>query len=200
VGTTAAVAGVGLVTIEVGKACGLAADGEATGIIGSLKGSRAVGAEVDGALSNRAADVIGDTHGQIVSIDEGDIVPVRSTSSTQGPFSDGRGGNTSSGVRVAAQASIALSVKAVEGSLGEVAVTTGPDTTSLPVVGNREGLDGPGGGLPTGLDRRDGRADVQVGKDGGPDGEGARIVDGERPSCDRGGSGEENSGGLHDDR
>ena len=61
-----------MVAIKVGKARGLAADGEARGIIGSLEGSGAVGAKVDGALSNRAADVVGDTHGEIVSIDERD--------------------------------------------------------------------------------------------------------------------------------
>ena len=67
------------------------------------------------------------------------------------------------------ETTITLTIQTVKRSLGEVAVATSPDTTSLPVVGDREGPGGPGFGLPAGLDSRDSRADVQVGEDGGPE-------------------------------
>ena len=75
------------------------------------------------------------------------------------------------GARVALEATVAASVEALQGSgnvLGEVAVATSPDTAGAPVVGDVEAHDLERVLCPTGAVVGDGRADVQVGEDGGP--------------------------------
>jgi len=52
--------------------------------------------EVNRTVSDGAADIVGDSHGQVVPIDETDIVPIKSISSTECPFSHRRRGHTRS--------------------------------------------------------------------------------------------------------
>jgi hypothetical protein len=176
VGTAAAAGRVSLVGVD--QAVGLAAEREAGRVEGALEIGGAVGAEILGALSDGAALVVVNAQGEIVAVNEGDVVVIIAIGSGQGPLGKGCRGDTSAGVGIAEETTIAATVGARvrSGVSGKVAVPAGPDTTSLPVVGDGEDPAGEGSGRPASFDSRGSRADVQVGEDSGPDGEGAGIV------------------------
>lgn len=69
------------------------------------------------------------------------IVEVLVAISLEGPLRDGDGGNTGTGARVAAKATVATTSRALErrSGDGEVAVGAGPETTRFPVVRDEEG-------------------------------------------------------------
>jgi hypothetical protein len=62
--------------VGIDKASRLAANREAAAVVRALERRRAVGAKVNWAVSDLAALVVGDTHGQVVAINEGDVVEV----------------------------------------------------------------------------------------------------------------------------
>jgi len=146
VGAAAAAGGVSGVGVD--EAVGLAAQRETGRVEGALELGGAVGTEILGAFSDGAAHIVGNTHGEIVTVNEGDIVVILAISSSQGPLGEGCRGNTSAGVGVTEETTIAATVGArVRSRVAcEVAVPAGPDTTSLPVVGDVEGPGGEGGG------------------------------------------------------
>jgi hypothetical protein len=108
VGTAAAAGGVGGVRVD--EAVGLAAEGEVGRVEGALGVGGAVGAEILGALSDGTAYVVGDTHGEIVAVHEGDIVVVLAISGGQGPLSKGCGGDTGAGAGIALETTIAATI------------------------------------------------------------------------------------------
>lgn len=197
----AAAAAGGVTGVGVDEAIGLATEGEASGVEGALELSGAVGAEILGALSDGASDVVGDTHGEIVTVYEGDIVVILAISSGQSPLGEGCGGDTSAGAGIALETTVAASIGARVGSgVGsEVAVPATPDTAGLPVVGDVEGPGGVGVCLPSSLNSGGSRADVQIREDTGPDGEGASVVNGEGTGRSSSSEGENSGGGgaLH---
>lgn len=194
----AAVSRVAWVAVEVGEASRLASDGEAGGIEGALEGRRAVGTEVLGALSDGASAGGADPHGEVVTVDKRDIIPV--VNSVKGELSEGSGRNTSAGAVVANQSTVAASSQAgLSTGLAEVAVTPSPDPSSPPVVGDVEGDLGVGLGFPSVGVGRDSTSDVKVGEDSGPDGEGASVVHSEGTSGSTSSKGDDSSetGELH---
>ena len=116
----------GVCRVRVDETGGLAAHGEARGVEGALEVVRAVGAKVDGAVRDGAAHVVGDAHGQVVPVDERDVVVVEALAVAERPLRDGGGGHTGTRVAVALEAAIAAAVEArVRARVaGEVAVAT----------------------------------------------------------------------------
>jgi hypothetical protein len=167
--------------VRVDQARALAADGEAGAVERPLERGWAVRAEVDRAVRDAAALVVVDAHGEVVPVDERDVVVVVAVRGRERELGERRGRDARAGVRVADEAAVAAAVEARVRAVvvGEVAVTTGlkrgqtarctnktpsayPDTASTPVVrdGERDGrvrVLCPAGGL-----RRHGVADVQV--------------------------------------
>jgi len=72
----AAVGRVGLVSVEIRKASGLAANRETGGVERALQRCWAVWSQVHRAIGDRASFIICDSHGQISAIHIGDIVEV----------------------------------------------------------------------------------------------------------------------------
>lgn len=62
--------------VRINQAVGFAADGEATGIVGTLQGGWAVGAQVHTAVGNVEASRRGDGNGQVIAVYERDIIIV----------------------------------------------------------------------------------------------------------------------------
>jgi hypothetical protein len=62
--------------VRVDQARALAADGEAGAVEGALERGRAVRAEVDRAVRDAAALVVRDAHGEVVPVDERDVIVV----------------------------------------------------------------------------------------------------------------------------
>jgi len=75
--------------------------------------------EVNRTVSDRAADIVGDSHGQVVPVDETDIVPIKSISSTECPFSHRRRGHTRSRMGITQQSTVAACGNRV-GSVGSL--------------------------------------------------------------------------------
>lgn len=97
---TAAVGRICRISGKVCKARALAADREPTGVIGTLELSRAVRSKIDRTFGNWATLIIGDSHGQVVSIYKGDVVIVVAISPAESPFCHGCRGNTSTSMRI----------------------------------------------------------------------------------------------------
>jgi hypothetical protein len=70
VAARAAVRRVGLVSVKVGEASGLASDGEAGGVEGALERSWAIGPEILRAVGDRASLGGVDPHREVVTVDE----------------------------------------------------------------------------------------------------------------------------------
>jgi hypothetical protein len=135
------------------------------------------------------------------------IIPILTIASTQSPLRNARRRHTSTGARVAAETTVAATGKTGvrAGVRRKVAVTTTPDTTSFPVVGNGKGALAPCRSLPTSLDSGNSGSDIEISlkevitstvciekalwldtyKDRRPDGERAGVVDSKRTSEDR---------------
>ena len=128
-----------MVTVKICLARTLAAERESTSIERPLERSRAVGAEVNSALRNRAADIVGDTHGQVVPVDEGDVVVVEALAVAERPLRHGGRGHTGTRVAVALKAAIAAAVEArVRARIrAEVAVAAAPDAAGYLREGDR---------------------------------------------------------------
>ena len=92
------------------------------------------------------------------------IVPVLVAVALERELRDGGGGDTSTGVLVAQEATVAATVDTGVGAvvLGEVAAATTPDATGLPVIGDLEGHGLASLLLPSGGVVRDGFGHVQV--------------------------------------
>lgn len=93
------------------------------------------------------------------------VIPIETIRRAKCPLGDARRRDTSPGPRIALETTVAASseTRIRTRVSGKVAVAATPDATGFPVVGDRKGADAPSWGLPAGLDRRDGRADVEVG-------------------------------------
>jgi len=171
---TAACRGVGRVGIHV--AGRLAPDGEARAVVRALERAGTVRAQVDRAVRDGATDVIRDRDGQVVPVDEGDIVVVVSTRA-QSELGKSSRRDAGAGGRIADQPAVAPAVQAGVGRSRAVegAVPTGPDTARGPVVGNGEADRGIRSGLPSRGVR--GRVCRVLSEHGGPDGERAAVVD-----------------------
>lgn len=70
--------------VGIDQAVGLAADGEARGIVGALQLGRAVRAQVNTAVGDVEAGGGSDGDGQVVTVDEGHIVVVESVRRREG--------------------------------------------------------------------------------------------------------------------
>jgi len=170
----------------------LATHGEARGIEGAFEVIRAIRSKINLTTSNMTSDIIIDPRWQIIPINEGNIVVIVSISGGERPFGERSGRSASTGMRIAQKTTITATGKAGvrAGVRGEVAVATSPNPSSSPVIRNVKRPAGIGTSFPSGRNVRSSRADVQISKDGGPDGEWAGVIDLERP----GGSGKDDGG------
>jgi hypothetical protein len=121
--------------VRVDEARALAADGEAGAVEGALERRRAVRAEVDRAVRDAAALVVRDAHGEVVPIDERDVVVVVAVRGRKRELGERRGRDARACVRVADEAAVAAAVEArVRARVAaEVAVTAGLATGEMDV-------------------------------------------------------------------
>jgi len=136
----AAVGRVGLVAVQVGITSTLAANGEAGGIKRSLESRGAIGSQINRAGRYTTVLVIVNPCGKIITVDERNIIVVLVSVTLQGPFSHSSGWNTRASVGITLKTTVAAAVETRVGSrvCAEVAVTTGPNTTGLPIIGYSE--------------------------------------------------------------
>jgi len=175
---------------RVDQASRLAADGEPGRVERTLELTRADGSQVDVALAHGTSDVVADPDGQVVAVDERDIIEV-GPASVEVKFGKRSWGNAGSSRGVTEQASVAASVDARVWARidGEVAVAATPDT-AVPLVGNGESYGRERGSGPSGCLRR---TTASGSKQSRPHRERASVEDGNRTR--RGDGGERKGGG-----
>jgi len=132
----AAVARVGLVTVEVGKARALAADALAVHLRNKL--CRAARVQVSWARGYVASSTVGDGHWNVGTINERHIVEITVSVPRKGPLSKRYRWDTSTSVFVANKTTVATTSRTGCWTRvgGKVTIGSRPDTTSFPVIRN----------------------------------------------------------------